>query len=73
MSFFQEFSGRGLPAVPFPVQLNLTGVSIMSKSNKNKHYALSQMRELRKDFIEMRDKWEKDPQAVMQQIGRAHV
>ena len=38
----------------------------MSKSNKNKHYALSQMRELRKDFIEMRDKWEKDPQAVMQ-------
>ena len=24
------------------------------------------MRELRKDFIEMRDKWEKDPQAVMQ-------
>jgi hypothetical protein len=38
----------------------------MSKSSKNKHYALSQMKELRKDFVEMRDKWEKDPRAVMQ-------
>jgi hypothetical protein len=38
----------------------------MSKPSKNKHYALSQMKELRKDFIEMRDKWEKDPRAVMQ-------
>lgn len=38
----------------------------MSKSNKNKHYALSQMKELRKDFIAMRDQWEKDPRAVMQ-------
>lgn len=37
----------------------------MSKSNKNKHYALSEMRELRKQFVEMRDQWEKDPQAVM--------
>jgi hypothetical protein len=38
----------------------------MSKSSKNKHYALSQMRELRKDFVAMRDQWEKDPRAVMQ-------
>ena len=38
----------------------------MSKSSKNKHYALSQMKELRKDFIAMRDQWEKDPRAVMQ-------
>ena len=38
----------------------------MSKSNKNKHYALSQMRELKKEFIAMRDQWEKDPRAVMQ-------
>ena len=38
----------------------------MSKSNKNKHYALSQMKELRKDFVAMRDHWEKDPRAVMQ-------
>lgn len=38
----------------------------MSKSSKNKHYALSQMRELRKQFVEMRDQWEKDPRAVMQ-------
>ena len=38
----------------------------MSKSNKNKHYALSEMRELRKQFVEMRDQWEKDPRAVMQ-------
>lgn len=37
----------------------------MSKSNKNKHYALSEMRELRKQFVEMRDQWEKDPRAVM--------
>jgi hypothetical protein len=35
-------------------------------SNKNKHYALHQMRELRKDFVAMRDQWEKDPRAVMQ-------
>ena len=38
----------------------------MSKSSKNKHYSLSQLKELRKDFVEMRDKWEKDPRAVMQ-------
>lgn len=38
----------------------------MSKPSKNKHYALSQMRELRKDFVAMRDQWEKDPRAVMQ-------
>ena len=38
----------------------------MSKSNKNKHYALSAMRELRKQFVEMRDQWEKDPRAVME-------
>lgn len=38
----------------------------MSKSSKNKHYALSEMRELRKEFVAMRDKWEKDPRAVMQ-------
>ena len=38
----------------------------MSKSSKNKHYALSQMRELRKEFVAMRDQWEKDPRAVMQ-------
>ena len=38
----------------------------MSKSSKNKHYALSQMRELRKQFVEMRDQWEKDPRAVME-------
>ena len=38
----------------------------MSKSSKNKHYALSQMRELRAEFVAMRDKWEKDPRAVMQ-------
>ena len=38
----------------------------MSKSLKNKHYALSQMRELRKEFVAMRDQWEKDPRAVMQ-------
>lgn len=38
----------------------------MSKSSKNKHYALSQMKELRKDFVAMRDQWEKDPRAVMQ-------
>ena len=37
----------------------------MSKSSKNKHYALSQMRELRKEFVAMRDQWEKDPRAVM--------
>jgi hypothetical protein len=38
----------------------------MSKNSKNKHYALSQMRELRAEFVAMRDKWEKDPRAVMQ-------
>ena len=38
----------------------------MSKSSKNKHYALSEMRELRKEFVAMRDKWEKDPRAVTQ-------
>jgi hypothetical protein len=38
----------------------------MHKPSKNKHYALSQMRELRKDFVAMRDQWEKDPRAVMQ-------
>lgn len=38
----------------------------MSKQSKNKHYALSQMRELKKEFISMRDQWEKDPRAVMQ-------
>jgi hypothetical protein len=37
----------------------------MSKSNKNKHYALSQMRELRAEFVAMRDQWEKNPRAVM--------
>ena len=35
-------------------------------SNKNKHYALSQMRELRAEFIAMRDQWAKDPRAVME-------
>ena len=34
-------------------------------SNKNKHYALSQMKELRKQFVEMRDQWAKDPRAVI--------
>jgi hypothetical protein len=38
----------------------------MSKSSKNKHYALHEMRELRKEFVAMRDQWEKDPQALMQ-------
>ena len=38
----------------------------MSKSNKNKHYALSQLKELREQFVAMRDQWEKDPRAVMQ-------
>jgi hypothetical protein len=38
----------------------------MSKSSKNKHYALHEMRELRKEFVAMRDQWEKDPKAVMQ-------
>ena len=38
----------------------------MSKPSKNKHYALHQMRELRADFVRMRDEWEKDPRAVMQ-------
>ena len=38
----------------------------MSKSSKNKHYALSQLKELRADFVRMRDEWEKDPRAVMQ-------
>ena len=38
----------------------------MSKSSKNKHYALSQMRELRAEFVAMRDKWEKDPRTVTQ-------
>jgi hypothetical protein len=38
----------------------------MSKSSKNKHYALAQMRELRKEFVAMRYQWEKDPRAVMQ-------
>jgi hypothetical protein len=37
----------------------------MNKS-KNKHYALSQLKELRKEFVSMRDQWEKDPKAVMQ-------
>ena len=38
----------------------------MSKNSKNKHYALSQMKELRAEFVAMRDKWEKDPRAVTQ-------
>ena len=38
----------------------------MSKSSKNKHYALSQMKELRAEFVAMRDTWEKDPRAVTQ-------
>ena len=38
----------------------------MSKSSKNKHYALSQLKELRAEFVSMRDQWEKDPRAVMQ-------
>ena len=38
----------------------------MSKSSKNKHYALSQLKELREQFVSMRDQWEKDPRAVMQ-------
>lgn len=38
----------------------------MTKPSKNKHYALSQMRELRADFVAMRDQWERDPKAVMQ-------
>jgi len=38
----------------------------MSKNSKNKHYSLAQLKELRKDFVEMRDQWEKDPHAVMQ-------
>jgi len=37
----------------------------MSKSSKNKHYALSQMKELRAEFVAMRDQWEKDPRAVI--------
>ena len=37
----------------------------MSKSSKNKHYSLAQLKELRKEFKEMSDKWEKDPRAVM--------
>ena len=37
----------------------------MSKSSKNKHYALSQLKELREQFVSMRDQWEKDPRAVM--------
>jgi hypothetical protein len=36
------------------------------KQSKNKHYALSQLKELRKEFVAMRDQWEKDPRAVMQ-------
>lgn len=36
------------------------------KQSKNKHYALSQLKELRKEFVSMRDQWEKDPRAVMQ-------
>ena len=38
----------------------------MSKPSKNKHYALSQLKELRQQFVQMRDEWEKDPRAVMQ-------
>jgi hypothetical protein len=38
----------------------------MSKNSKNKHYALAQMRELRKEFVAMRDLWEKDPRAAME-------
>ena len=38
----------------------------MHKPSKNKHYSLNQLRELRRDFVEMRDQWEKDPRAVMQ-------
>lgn len=38
----------------------------MSKSSKNKHYALIQLKQLRKEFKEMADQWEKDPRAVME-------
>ena len=37
----------------------------MSKNSKHRHYALAQMKELRKEFVAMRDQWEKDPKAVM--------
>ena len=42
----------------------------MSKSSKNKHYALSQLKELKREFISMRDQWEKDPRAVMQRKAK---
>lgn len=38
----------------------------MTKPSKNKHYSLTQLKELRKEFKEMSDKWERDPKAVMQ-------
>lgn len=38
----------------------------MSKSSKNKHYALSQMKELRKEFIHMKELGEKNHKALMQ-------
>lgn len=38
----------------------------MSKSSKNKHYALSQMKELRKEFIYMKELGEKNHKALMQ-------
>lgn len=38
----------------------------MTKPSKNKHYSLAQLKELRKEFKEMSDKWERDPKAVMQ-------
>ena len=37
----------------------------MSKSSKNKHYALSQMKELRKEFIYMKELGEKNHKALM--------
>jgi len=38
----------------------------MSKNSKNKHYALSQMKELRKEFIYMKELGEKNHKALMQ-------
>jgi hypothetical protein len=37
----------------------------MSKSSKNKHYALSQMKELRKEFMYMKELGEKNHKALM--------
>jgi hypothetical protein len=49
-----------------------TGIIIMSKNSKHRHYALAQMKELRKEFVAMRDQWEKDPKAVMKYKAKLH-